>query len=297
MGIPGFLLRERFHLLVVHRLAERLESRPWAVKGGIGLRFFHRSPRLSEDLDCDVGAQVRPETLRRGVEAILADGRLAADLAAMGVAAVRATAAKQTATLQRWKVALRIAGGGVCGFPTGGAGELVHHWGWGLSGDGWALVPHRDATGTLTGVRLRHPSLIRPSGGSRMVCVPGSRFRQLYGVWIIDRGAPSPIVLLCEGETDAIQASRDVRGYAIRVLGVPGAGTAPTALMLEPFAGRDTFVLFDEDDVSIPAGDRWCEALLSVTPSVWRCRAPFGEDLRSSGLNVLRLLGDARPAS
>ncbi len=108
----SFLLRELFHLQVVRQLAARLSGRAWAVKGGICLRLFHRSPRLSEDLDCDAATGIRSETLRRGVDQVL-DGRgLAAALAAAGIASLDVTRPKQTETTQRWKVALRLAGGG-----------------------------------------------------------------------------------------------------------------------------------------------------------------------------------------
>jgi len=108
MASQSFTARELFHLLFLRQLAARLAGRRWAVKGGICLRFFHRSARLSEDLDCDVAAGMRSDTLRGGVEAVLKSQALQIGLAGAGIAAVRATATKQTETTQRWKVALRL---------------------------------------------------------------------------------------------------------------------------------------------------------------------------------------------
>ena len=67
---PGFRIRESFHLQLLRLLVPRLASRPYAVKGGICLRFFHRSPRLSEDMDLDItGMPV--QTLQKNVETVL----------------------------------------------------------------------------------------------------------------------------------------------------------------------------------------------------------------------------------
>jgi hypothetical protein len=105
------VVRERFHLLALRHLGQRLAGRRWAVKGGICLRFFHGSPRFSLDMDLDVAPSVRSDTLRKAVEGGLASRSLAAALAPAGVNAVRFSAAKQTAVTQRWKVALELGAG------------------------------------------------------------------------------------------------------------------------------------------------------------------------------------------
>jgi predicted nucleotidyltransferase component of viral defense system len=107
----GFRLCEFFHLYVLRQLVTRLASRPYAVKGGICLRFFHRSPRLSEDMDLDIDPSMPVKTLQKNVDAILASDALAASLHIHGVRAVTATLPKQTETTQRWKVSLILAGG------------------------------------------------------------------------------------------------------------------------------------------------------------------------------------------
>ena len=63
---------ELFHLLFLERFYPRLrEPRLVTVKGGANLRFFHGSPRYSEDLDLDAHT-IAPGTLARHVEAVLA---------------------------------------------------------------------------------------------------------------------------------------------------------------------------------------------------------------------------------
>jgi predicted nucleotidyltransferase component of viral defense system len=104
-----FELRELFHLEILRHLALRLSGRGYAVKGGICLRFFHLSPRLSEDMDLDVTTHVQRETLERGVDTILGARPFLANLAAAGIRSVRFSKPKQTATVQRWKVGLLLS--------------------------------------------------------------------------------------------------------------------------------------------------------------------------------------------
>lgn len=102
-------IRELFHLHFLRQLSQRLQGRSWAVKGGICLRFFHRSPRFSQDMDLDVLPQVEAGTLQNAVDQIL-DGRsLPASLGPFGVARLRISRPKQTPTTQRWKVALVLS--------------------------------------------------------------------------------------------------------------------------------------------------------------------------------------------
>ncbi len=110
MATKSFELRELFHLALLRHLGTRLSGRSYAVKGGICLRFFHRSPRLSEDMDLDIVSQVRAETLRNAVDSVI-DGRaMLATLMPAGVTGITATKPKQTETTQRWKVMLRMSG-------------------------------------------------------------------------------------------------------------------------------------------------------------------------------------------
>src|SRR3989339_1301589 len=100
METPSFELRELFHLTLLRHLALRLAGRPYAVKGGICLRFFHRSPRLSEDMDMDI-AGIPVATLAHNVGKILGSAAFRARLREGGVSLVKISAPKQTATTQR----------------------------------------------------------------------------------------------------------------------------------------------------------------------------------------------------
>ena len=111
MATKSFELRELFHLALLRQLGTRLSGRSYAVKGGICLRFFHRSPRLSEDMDLDIVSQVRAATLEKAVDSVI-DGRaMLATLMPIGVTAIKATKPKQTETTQRWKVMLQMSAG------------------------------------------------------------------------------------------------------------------------------------------------------------------------------------------
>lgn len=112
MSIKSFELRELFHLVLLRHLGARLSGRSYAVKGGICLRFFHRSARLSEDMDIDVASNVRVETLKKAVDSIMNGRALLAALMPAGVTRLTATKPKQTLTTQRWKINLYLSGGG-----------------------------------------------------------------------------------------------------------------------------------------------------------------------------------------
>lgn len=115
MALSPFEAREFFHLAFLRLLAERLRGRPYALKGGMCLRLFHRSPRMSEDADYDVSPKVGAGTLRKAVDFILQGQALRAQLATQGIVHLESARSKQTETTQRWKVRLGMAGDGVLG--------------------------------------------------------------------------------------------------------------------------------------------------------------------------------------
>lgn len=106
----SFELRERFHLTLLYYIGLRLANRPYAVKGGICLRFFHRSQRLSEDMDIDVSSQVRQKTLEDAVDSILESQSFKGSLLSRGITRVETRKPKQTETTQRWKFSLYSQG-------------------------------------------------------------------------------------------------------------------------------------------------------------------------------------------
>lgn len=100
---------EVFHLLFLRSFGARVDKTLFALKGGCNLRFYHRSIRYSEDMDIDVRTMA-PGTLRSNVDAVLAADPFRHSLRAQELEVVSVTAPKQTATTQRWKIALRLAG-------------------------------------------------------------------------------------------------------------------------------------------------------------------------------------------
>lgn len=115
------------------------------------------------------------------------------------------------------------------------------------------LVPVMREDGALVG--LKH----RPLSGARsLIALPGSQLRQtLYGA----HQAPTPTVLLVEGESDAWTASWQTRDLPfLRVLSLPaGAGAAPTRLDL--LRGQGVIVALDGDDAGRTSAARWMDAL------------------------------------
>jgi len=105
-----FELREFFHLSFLRHLSLKLTGRTYAVKGGICLRFFHRSPRLSLDMDLDIESQVSVDKLKKIVDSILENRSFLSALVPHSVTGIRAAKTKQTETTQRWKVGLRLSG-------------------------------------------------------------------------------------------------------------------------------------------------------------------------------------------
>ena len=96
---------EQFHLLFLAQLGRRLDKTLYVVKGGCNLRFFHRSVRLSEDLDLDVGGIGR-HALQDKIRQLLRSAPFAQVLRSRGIALERISEPKQTDTTQRWKVGL-----------------------------------------------------------------------------------------------------------------------------------------------------------------------------------------------
>ncbi len=108
MAILSFELREYFHLNFLYHLSTRLAGRPYALKGGVCLRFFHRSPRLSEDMDLDVSSNIRQQTLENAVDSIIKNRSFLNPLMAKGIKNIATRKPKQTETTQRWKFTLNF---------------------------------------------------------------------------------------------------------------------------------------------------------------------------------------------
>ena len=106
-------LREAFHLQFLSRLLKLSDPRLYVLKGGANLRFFHASPRYSEDMDLDVlGGAV--STLRKNGYRVLSDAAFQRSLAALGVVDVQVNdpaRAKHTPTTQRFRARVVTAAG------------------------------------------------------------------------------------------------------------------------------------------------------------------------------------------
>ena len=93
---------ERFHLVFLRHFATVISPGTICLKGGVNLRLYHNSPRLSEDIDFD-SRVVGVDILRKNVNRVLASRPLLVELAAVGITLSEIKPAKQTQTVQRWK--------------------------------------------------------------------------------------------------------------------------------------------------------------------------------------------------
>jgi len=93
---------ERFHLVFLRHFAAVISPGTICLKGGLNLRLYHNSPRLSEDIDFDARA-VGVDTLKKNVNKVLAGRPLLTELASVGITLSEIKPAKQTQTVQRWK--------------------------------------------------------------------------------------------------------------------------------------------------------------------------------------------------
>ena len=93
---------ERFHLVFLRHFAAVVSPGTICLKGGVNLRLYHNSPRLSEDIDFDARV-VGVDILKKNVNKVLAGRPLLTELASVGITLSEIKPAKQTETAQRWK--------------------------------------------------------------------------------------------------------------------------------------------------------------------------------------------------
>lgn len=108
-------LRELFHFLFLEWLLRVTPPGALAVKGGVNLRFFHGSPRYSEDMDLDVDPKkIAVGTLKKNGYKILDDAAFRRVLAAADIVELMVNdprKAKHTDTTQRFGLTLVLASG------------------------------------------------------------------------------------------------------------------------------------------------------------------------------------------
>lgn len=105
--------REVFHFLFLEWLLRVSDPKIYVLKGGVNLRFFFQSPRFSEDMDIDVLAGA-VHTLKKNGYKILKDLSFQRSLRVFGIDQVLIndpSKAKQTQTVQRFRVQLLTSGG------------------------------------------------------------------------------------------------------------------------------------------------------------------------------------------
>lgn len=100
---------ELFHLTFLDALSRRLDQTCYVLKGGANLRYFFGSPRYSEDIDLDVFG-VEAWQLEQKVDDVLASPQLRILFRSSGLEVAESSKPKQTATTQRWKIAVRAPG-------------------------------------------------------------------------------------------------------------------------------------------------------------------------------------------
>lgn len=105
--------REVFHLLFLRELVRTVPLSAFVLKGGTNLRFFFGSIRYSEDTDLDA-AGLAVHVLQERVMRVLESSGLTDSLRTFGVEGLRLpkmVRAKQTETVQRFKIGLLSPGG------------------------------------------------------------------------------------------------------------------------------------------------------------------------------------------
>ncbi|HEY45442.1 MAG TPA: nucleotidyl transferase AbiEii/AbiGii toxin family protein [Anaerolineae bacterium] len=106
-------MREVFHLVFLRSMIRSVPLSAFALKGGTNLRFFFGSIRYSEDMDIDVSG-VAVHVLREKVMKVLESSGLVDTLKTFGIENLRLpdmTRAKQTETVQRFKIGLLTSAG------------------------------------------------------------------------------------------------------------------------------------------------------------------------------------------
>ena len=105
--------REVFHLLFLRELVRTVPLSAFVLKGGTNLRFFFGSIRYSEDMGLDASG-LAVHVLQERVMRVLGSSGLADSLRTFGVEDLRLpemVRAKQTETVQRFKIGLLSPGG------------------------------------------------------------------------------------------------------------------------------------------------------------------------------------------
>lgn len=162
--------------------------------------------------------------------------------------------------------------------------EHLVDWGWGLDDAANVVIPHRNADGRLTVVKVRYRD-----GGWRAF----GEFVDLYGAW---RGTgQEPGVVVCEGESDCVWA--DKQGTGLRFVALPsGADSYDERWVRELcWAYPEVFLAFDGDEPGRRATDRWQRGFNENGREARVLPVARDRDLRTDGRSVEQLLAVAGP--
>ena len=75
------------------------------------MRFFHRSPRIPEEIEIDVEPRMSPASIKESVETVIENKVFWTVLATKGIKSIKASPAKKTATAISWKVIINTTNG------------------------------------------------------------------------------------------------------------------------------------------------------------------------------------------
>ncbi len=100
---------EFFHLAFLQVLQVRLDQSQYVLKGGTSLHYFFGSLRYSEDIDMDA-VEIEPWKLEARIDEVLTSPAIGLLLRSGGLMLDQVIKPKQTATTQRWKPILTVAG-------------------------------------------------------------------------------------------------------------------------------------------------------------------------------------------
>lgn len=100
---------EFFHLAFLQVLQARLDQSRYVLKGGASLRYFFGGLRYSEDIDLDA-IEIEPWKLEAKIDDVLSSSAIGILLRSGSLALDQVTKPKQTATTQRWKPMVTVAG-------------------------------------------------------------------------------------------------------------------------------------------------------------------------------------------
>lgn len=162
-------------------------------------------------------------------------------------------------------------------------------WGWCLDPAAQIVIPHRDSAGKLVAVKLK-----RRDGAWRTY---GS-LTALYGS---HRAAGTDAAFVCEGESDAVVADRELNSgdcQRVDVLALPAGADS----MREDWPDvlgeyRSVVLAFDGDGAGRKAIKKWTRLLADRACDVFDARLPDGEDVRSVGVLPSELMREAVPAT